>query len=83
MQVKIRVNSLKRLPERGATEEEVIETIRHGESFPAKYGRSGFRHNFAFNKIWNGKTFQNKHIEAFAVQENDYWMVNTVIVKYF
>jgi hypothetical protein len=32
---------------RGATEEEVIETVRTGESFPAKFGRTGFRRNFA------------------------------------
>lgn len=30
------------MDERGATEPEVIATIENGESFPAKFGRTGF-----------------------------------------
>ena len=36
-------HALERLSERGATEEEVRATILEGETFSAKYGRTGFR----------------------------------------
>jgi alkylhydroperoxidase/carboxymuconolactone decarboxylase family protein YurZ len=41
-----------RLSERGATEEEIITAIETGETFPAKFGRTGFRRNFAFGELW-------------------------------
>jgi len=71
-----------RLNERGATEIEVIETVAQGEPFPAKYGRTGFRRNFLFNKVWREKYYATKQVEAYAVQENG-WLVITVIVKFF
>ena len=43
-----------RMKERNATEEEVAITVQKGESFPAKYGRIGFRHNFIFRDIYSG-----------------------------
>jgi len=76
-------HAIQRLPERGATEDEVIETVLKGEQFPAKFNRTGFRLNFTFNSIWRGKDFQNKQIEAYAVYENDTWIVITIIVKYY
>ena len=71
-----------RLAERGATEQEVIDTVLGGERFAAKYGRTGFRRNFSFAAEWNGHFFETKQIEVFAVEENG-WLVITVIVKYF
>ena len=70
--------------ERGATEFEVETTVLHGEQFSAKHGRSGFRKNFQFNGQWQGRSYLNKQIEAYAVEEPDgRWLVITVIVKYF
>jgi len=68
--------------ERGASEDEIIATVRGGERIPAKYGRAGFRRNFQVSGQWRGRQFQNKQIEAYAVEE-DGWLVLTVIVKYF
>jgi hypothetical protein len=48
MTVRFHAHALARLAERGATEAEVIATIEQGERFPAKFGRTGFRRNFAF-----------------------------------
>jgi hypothetical protein len=76
-------HAIQRLPERGATEDEVIETVLKGEQFPAKYNRTGFRLNFVFNSIRRGKDFKNKQIEAYAVYGNDTWIVITIIVKYY
>jgi hypothetical protein len=69
--------------ERGATENEVESTIGQGESFPAKYGRMGFRRNFSFESEWMGQIFKIKQIEVFAVKEEQDWLVLTVITKYF
>jgi hypothetical protein len=51
--VRLHPHAKERLIERGATENEVIATVKEGETFPAKYGRTGFRRNFSFNGKWN------------------------------
>ena len=83
MMVKLHPHAKMRAKERGATEEEVIATVKYGERFAVKFGRSGFRRNFPYNSLWRGKHYANKQIEAIAVQENDNWLVITVMVKYF
>jgi hypothetical protein len=82
MDVTLHPHARTRLAERGATEAEVIETVRGGERFPAKFGRSGFRRNFPFNGVWRGHPYATKQVEAFAVEENG-WLVITVIVRYY
>ncbi|MBN2009606.1 hypothetical protein JW960_09715 [candidate division KSB1 bacterium] len=72
-----------RLTERGATENEVIDTILRGETFSAKFGRTGFRLNFNFDAIWRGKKYGTKQIEAYAVEEQERWIVIIIIVKFF
>lgn len=72
-----------RLTERGISDEEAITTVKDGETFPAKFGRTGFRRNFSFNGTWRGKYYQTKQIEAYAVKENDDWLVITLIARYF
>ena len=79
----IHPHAIQRLSERGATEDEVILTVKTGEQFIAKHGRTGFRLNFLYNNLWNGKHYASKQIEAYAVLENDTWMVITLIVKFF
>ena len=83
MMVRIHPHALARMAERGAAEAEVIETVQRGETFPAKFGRSGFRLNFAYNEEWRGRTCATKQIEAVAVPQGEGWLVVTVIVKYF
>jgi len=81
--IRLHPHALERLVERGATEDEVINTVAGGERFPAKYGRTGFRRNFPFNGVWNGRTYATKQLEAYAVFEADGWLVLTVVTKYF
>ena len=69
--------------ERGATEAEVAATVEGGESFPAKFGRTGFRRNFPFKGSWRQRQYATKQVEAFAAQEGNAWLVLTVVVKYF
>ena len=81
--VRIHPHARERMEERGATEEEVIETVRKGERFPVKFGRTGFRRNFPFDTLWRGKHYHTKQVEVYAVEEEDKIVVITVIVKYF
>ena len=76
-------HALLRLTERGALESEVLTTVKTGEHFIAKHGRSGFRLNFVFNGHRNNKYYTTKQIEAYAVMENETWIVITIIVKFF
>jgi hypothetical protein len=69
--------------ERGANESEIIATVEQGETFPAKYGRTGFRINFPFNGSWRGKHYATKQIEAYAVKEDEDWLVITIIVRFY
>ena len=67
---------------RGASAEEVNQTIVQGERFPAKHGRHGFRRNFPGEVRWRGRDFNGKQIEVYTVVENETVIVITVIVKY-
>jgi hypothetical protein len=81
--VRLHPHAAQRLVERGASETEVIATVAEGERFAAKFGRLGFRRNFLFDGIWNGREYANKQIEAYAVEEDGCWLDITVIVKFF
>jgi hypothetical protein len=82
MRITLHPHARARLVERGATEAEVIATVQEGETFPAKFGRTGFRRNFAYNSLWQGKPYATKQVEAIAVEE-DGWLVITVVVRFF
>lgn len=69
--------------ERGVSEGEIESTVLNGESFPAKYGRMGFRRNFSFENIWRGAHYASKQVEAYAVEDEGSWLVITVIARYF
>ena len=86
MNARIHPHAKERMVERGATEKEVIATVREGERTPAKFGRVGFRRNFAYNAKWRGRRYANKQVEAIAVRESENpesWVVITVIVRFF
>lgn len=83
MIVQLHPHASERLAERGASAEEVMATVEHGERFPAKFGRMGFRRNFAFDRLWRGRRYATKQVEAYAVEEGNVWLVITVVVKYF
>jgi hypothetical protein len=83
VKVELHLHARVRLSERGATEGEVVATVSDGESFAAKFGRSGFRRNFQFDGEWQGKRYRTKQVEVYAVQEADAWLVITVVTRYF
>ena len=83
MSVRLHPHAVARIAERGATVEEVEATVAAGERFPARFGRTGFRRNFAFGGSWRGIRYRTKQVEAVAVEEEGDWLVITVLVKYF
>ncbi len=83
MAVRIHPHARERMEERGATENEVRATVEQGERFPAKFGRTGFRRNFAFDSEWRGKHYRTKQVEAYGIQEGADWLVITIITRYF
>jgi uncharacterized protein DUF4258 len=83
MTVKIHPHAETRMAERGVSNEEINETVIHGEAFDAKYGRLGFRKNFNFENEWRGAFYSVKQVEVYAVKEETGFLVITVIAKYF
>ena len=83
MNVRFHPHAQERMRERGTNESEVTATVKHGERFPAKYGRTGFRRNFVYRKEWCGTYYEIKQVEAYAVQEGSDWLVITIITHYF
>jgi len=72
-----------RMLERGAKEDEVLQAAQRGERFPAKFGRIGYRRNFIFGGRWKNKIYATKQVEVYGVEENEDFVVITVIVNFF
>ncbi|MEG4073383.1 hypothetical protein QUA30_11885 [Microcoleus sp. Pol14C2] len=83
MSVRLHPHAQARLIERGATEAEVIATVESGTTFPAQFGRTGFRRNFSFNAEWQGKIYAMKKVEVIAAKEDEDRMMSAVIVNFF
>jgi hypothetical protein len=83
LRIVLHPHAIERAEERGATEAEIVDTIRTGERFPAKRGRSAFRRNVAVETVWRGRRYANKQIEVIAVEEDEAWLVITVLVKFY
>jgi len=58
--VKLHPHAKERLLERGATEEEVIATVEKGETFPAKFGRTGLQAKLSFWRNMAQQTICNE-----------------------
>lgn len=71
------------MAERGATEEEVVDTIRTGEEVPAKRGRQGYRKNYQYNRLWGERYYLTKQVLAIVAEEADAFVVITVYTFYF
>lgn len=68
---------------RGVSVRDIELTVGGGESFPAKFGRTGFRRNLPFGGEWRGKLYETKQVEVYAVEEDGAWLVISVVARYF
>ena len=71
------------MAERGASEAEVIETIRAGEEVPARGNRRGYRRNFQYDATWGGRQYAIKQVLAIVAAEPDTVVIVTVYTFYF
>lgn len=81
--VELHPHAIGRMPERGATEAEIIDTVLTGERCPVKFGRMGFRKTFRYDAVWRGRRYAYKELEAIAVEIPNGWLVLTAITRYF
>ena len=71
MKIVLHPHAVERMHERGTTKSEIIRTVQEGESFPAKYGRIGFRRNFPLNGGGSRKKFSTKQLEVYCAKEQE------------
>lgn len=76
-------HALDQLPGRGLTREEVEQTIRTGETIPAKGGRLAFRSNFLFESEWKGRYYAVKQAMPIVAEEPEGLVVVTAYAFYF
>ena len=69
--------------ERGASKEEVVESIHIGEAVSAKHGRIGYRKNFQYNNKWGEKFYHVKQVMPIVKKEHNKIIVITVYTFYF
>lgn len=69
--------------ERGATEAEVIATIREGTAEPAQRGLTLFRHNHPFHAAWGGVSYDVKQVACIVALEPNRLVVVTVYTFFF
>jgi hypothetical protein len=83
MTVRLHPHARARLSERGVDEFEAVSTVESGTRTPAKFGRTRFRQDFAFGSLWRGRRYSTKRVDVVAVEENDGWLILTVIARYY
>ena len=71
------------LDTRGATRDEVIETIQQSSWKDAELGKLECRKDFTFNQIWNKRHYSTKQVRPIFADETDKIVVITVYVYYF
>jgi len=79
--VRFHPHAIERIHERGTNEKEVTSAIQNGETFSAKFGRTGFRRNFRLKVIGEASIMKPNNLEVYAVEEGEGWSVITVITK--
>jgi hypothetical protein len=72
-----------RLRDRGAKEEEVVETIRTTPWIPVGSQRFECRKDFPYGVDWNGQFYATKQVRPIFVEEPSEIVVVTVYVYFF
>ena len=69
--------------ERGASEDEVKQTVIYGSREAAKHDRILCRYNFSFEQSWHGKRYQIKQVASVIKETATETIVITVYTFYF
>jgi len=81
--IRLSGHARERLAARGATLEELTETIRTAPWGPAESGPFQCRKEFAHGREWNGKVYATKQVRPIFVEEANQILVVTIYVYYF
>jgi hypothetical protein len=81
--IKFSQHAKEQLSYRGATEKEIIETIKTIPWQPAELGRLECRKDFKFDRKWNKKYYKTKQVRPIFVEEENEIVVITVYIYYF
>ena len=82
MEIRIEPHTLERANERGASKEEIIQTIKSGLPIEAKAGRKAKALIVEFKQKRNDKYYEQKKIEVYYIEENNTIITVTVYVFY-
>ena len=82
-EIRLSGHARQQLVSRGATEQEVVDSIRTVAWQPAVRDRLECRKNFPFNAQWNGVHYASKQVRPIFADEPDEIVVVTVYVYYF
>jgi hypothetical protein len=82
MKIQIEPHTLERAQERGATEDEIRDTIETGFDIPARGNRKGKAKVYDFKQERLGKYYEQKRLEIIYVDEKDVIITITVYVFY-
>ena len=76
-------HALLQMPERGVSQQEVIEAIRQGKPEPGKHGRRLYRLSLEYKKLWGGRYYGIKQVAPVVAEKTDRIVVVTVYAFYF
>jgi hypothetical protein len=82
VKIKIEPHTLVRANERGASEDEIINTLENGTDLVGKMGRMGKSKVFEFQMERNGLLYKEKKIDVYYVIEDGFIVTVTVYVFY-
>ena len=82
MEIQIDAHTLERAEERGATEEEIRDTVRSGEAASAKRGRLSRFKIYPFGRTRLGRFYAQKRVEVIYTEEQGNIVTVTVYVFY-
>jgi hypothetical protein len=82
MNIRVEAHTLDRAIERGASHEEIVDTITTGTKAAAKAGRMSATKVFPFKNLRLGKFYEQKKIEVIFFSEPEQLITVTVYVYY-
>jgi hypothetical protein len=80
--IRLSIHARERAAHRGASEQDIVSTIRDARWHPTREGRFEARSTFPFRERWNGRWYATKHVRAISAEREDCIVVVTVYVYY-
>ena len=81
--IRLSAHAKEQLQFRGATEDEVVETIKTAKWQSAESGRRECKKDFAFETKWNNTYYKTKQVRPIFVEEDKEIIVITVYTYFF